>query len=160
MNSSDSQFNIWNDLDLSFPLPCFFWVNVLFPIFIVFNWVNPSINGVLFRIAHIYFLLFPKRKPNQWNYTYQWITVLVIEFTFLQMTILHYLNNICVFLCASLRNTISPRFLYWVSLFCFFTYSDRILWCTKFDISDRVLKWTNLLWRWNEAFPHINGTDT
>ena len=43
MDSNDSQFNMWNDFDESFPFLC---VNELFPILIVFNRFNPSILNV------------------------------------------------------------------------------------------------------------------
>ena len=43
---NDSQFNTWNDFDLSFPNQSIFFVNELFPILIVFNRFNPSIWNV------------------------------------------------------------------------------------------------------------------
>ena len=43
MDSNDSQFNMWNDFDLSFPNQLFLWVNDLLPILRLFNRFNPSI---------------------------------------------------------------------------------------------------------------------
>ena len=79
MDSSDSQFNMWNDFDWSFPQP-FFWVNELIPILIVFNRFNPSILNVFtepkqlfpisidsneLRLCTQYSVLFPNTKlPN------------------------------------------------------------------------------------------------
>ena len=52
MNFNDSQFNMWNDFDESFPQLFFFWVNELFPILIVFNRFNPSIWNVCTDLKH------------------------------------------------------------------------------------------------------------
>ena len=46
IDSNDSQFNMWNDFELSLPKLFFFWVNELFPILIVVNRFNPSILNV------------------------------------------------------------------------------------------------------------------
>ena len=46
MDSSDLQFNMWNDFDTSYPILFFLFVNELIPILIVFNRFNPWILNV------------------------------------------------------------------------------------------------------------------
>ena len=69
MDSNDSQFNMWNDLSISFPNPFFVPVNELDPIINDFNDISPSIlnDDTSLYIPFSIFNDCNKSKLNKWN---------------------------------------------------------------------------------------------